>query len=54
MLKFIKNHMTSIDGIELYPIISLTIFTVFFSCLLIWVFKTDTNKIKEISKYPLD
>lgn len=53
MLKFIKHHMTSIDGIEIYPIISLTIFTLFFVVLLWRVIKTDKNKIEEISNYPL-
>jgi len=54
MLKFIKHHMTSIEGIEIYPIISLLIFAIFFTALIIWVIKTDKKVIKEISKYPLD
>jgi len=53
MLKFITHHMTGIDGIEIFPIISLTIFTLFFAVLLFWVFKADKNKINEISNYPL-
>lgn len=53
MLKFIKHHMTGIEGIEIYPIISLTIFTLFFAVLLWRVIKTDKEKIKEISNYPL-
>lgn len=54
MLKFIKHHMTSIEGIEIYPIISLSIFGLFFIGLLIWVIREDKQKIKEISDYPLD
>lgn len=53
MLKFIKNHITSIDNIEIYPMISLVIFVLFFVGLLIYVLKTDKQKIEEISQYPL-
>ena len=52
MLKFIKHHMTSIDGIEIYPIISLSIFVLFFAGLLFWVLKTDKKQIDELSNYP--
>jgi len=54
MLKFIKNHMTSIDNIEIYPMISLVIFVLFFVGLLIYVIKSDKQKIEEISQYPLN
>lgn len=54
MLKFIKNHMATIDGIEIYPIISLTIFFTFFIGLFWWVFTTKKEYIDQISKYPLD
>ena len=54
MLKFIKNHMESIDGIATYPIISLTIFFVFFAILFWWVFTTSKERIKELSELPLD
>jgi hypothetical protein len=53
MLKFIKGHMTSIDGIEIYPMISLAIFTLFFAGLIIWVARARKEKINEISNYPL-
>ncbi len=54
MLKFIKNHMESIDGIATYPIISLTIFFVFFAILFWWVFTTSKERIKELSELPLE
>ncbi|MCX2718949.1 CcoQ/FixQ family Cbb3-type cytochrome c oxidase assembly chaperone [Lentiprolixibacter aurantiacus] len=54
MLKFIKNHMESIDGIATYPIISLTIFFVFFAILFWWVMTTSKERIKELSELPLD
>ena len=54
MLKFVKNHMESIDGIATYPIISLLIFFVFFSVLFWWVFTASKEHIKEVSELPLD
>jgi cytochrome c oxidase cbb3-type subunit IV len=53
MLKFIKHHLTEIEGIEVYPMISLTIFTVFFAVLLYRVFTIPKEKINEISNYPV-
>lgn len=46
--------MTNIEGIEIYPLISLTIFTVFFVGLVIWTLRVDKKKIDEIGDYPLN
>ena len=54
MLKFIKHHMTGIEGIEIFPLISMCIFVLFFTGLLVWVMKVNKEKIKEISDYPLN
>ncbi|HMB61713.1 MAG TPA: hypothetical protein VKN36_01475 [Eudoraea sp.] len=54
MLKFVKNHMESIDGIATYPMISLLIFFVFFSLLFWWVLTASKEHIKEVSELPLD
>lgn len=54
MLKFVKNHMESIIGIEIYPIISLLIFFVFFVVLFWWVFTAKKDYITEVSNIPLD
>jgi cbb3-type cytochrome oxidase subunit 3 len=54
MLKFVKNHMESIIGIEIYPIISLLIFFVFFVVLFWWVFTAKKDYIAEVSNIPLD
>lgn len=54
MLKFIKHHMTSIDGIEIYPIISLSIFILFFAAMLWWVFRMDKNYVSELEQYPIN
>ena len=54
MLKFVKGYMDSIDGIEIYPIISLLIFFIFFVALFYWVITAKKNYIKEMSHIPLD
>lgn len=54
MLKFIKHHMETIVGIEIFPLISLVIFFVFFVGLFIYVAMTDKKQINEISRLPLD
>ncbi|EZH74754.1 cbb3-type cytochrome oxidase subunit 3 [Aquimarina sp. EL_43] len=54
MLKFIKGHMESIEGIEIYPMISLLIFFIFFAALFWWVFTAKKEHIKEVSQIPLE
>lgn len=54
MLKFIKHHMETIAGIEIYPIISFIIFFTFFVALTIYVLKVDKKIFNEISNIPLD
>ena len=54
MLKFVKNHMESIAGIEIYPIISLLIFFIFFVVLFWWVFTAKKEYINKVSNIPLD
>lgn len=54
MLKFVKNYMDSIPGIEIYPIISLLIFFAFFVILFWWVFTAKKEHIKTLSNLPLD
>ncbi|GAB4252528.1 MAG: hypothetical protein Kow0079_07380 [Vicingaceae bacterium] len=54
MLKFIKHHMESILGIEIYPLISFVIFFVFFVVVTIWVLKLNKNFINKMSNLPLE
>ena len=49
-----KYYFEQIHNVEVWPIISLAIFFIFFVSLLIWVFKTDKNYILKMSKLPLD
>jgi hypothetical protein len=54
MFKFIKQYAEEIDGVNIYPMISLVIFFLFFVVLLYYVKKMDKTKVKEISRIPLD
>lgn len=54
MLKFVKNHMDSISGVDIYPIISLLIFFIFFVALFIWVVTAKKEYIKTVSNLPLE
>ena len=50
----IKNVLESISGIEIFPIISLLIFVVFFSGVLYWVLKLDKKTIDKMKNLPLE
>lgn len=52
MLKYIKHNMETIAGIEIYPIISLLIFFIFFVGLFIWVFTYKKETIEQLSNLP--
>ena len=54
MFKFIKQYAEGIDGVNIYPMISLVIFFLFFVVLLYYVKKMDKTIVKEISNIPLD
>ncbi len=54
MLKYIKGNLENIDGVEIYPIISLLIFFLFFVALFWWVFTAKKDHITEVSNIPLD
>ncbi|HAX15777.1 cbb3-type cytochrome c oxidase subunit 3 [Leeuwenhoekiella palythoae] len=54
MLKFVKQNLENIDGVSIYPIISLLIFFLFFVALFIWVFTAKKEHINEVSNIPLD
>ncbi len=54
MLKFVKSHLETIDGVATYPMISLVIFFLFFTALFWWVFTASKGHLKEMSELPLD
>lgn len=54
MLKFVKHHLDTIAGVEIYPIISLLLFFIVFITMLIIVLRMPKNNVEEISNLPLD
>ncbi len=54
MLKFIKHNLESIDGVSIYPIISLVLFFIVFVTMLIIVFRMKKSKFKELENLPLE
>jgi cytochrome c oxidase cbb3-type subunit IV len=53
MFEAIKHNLETIAGIEIFPILSLSIFFLFFVALGIWVFTYTKSKITELSEIPL-
>ena len=54
MLKFIKGNLENIDGVEIYPMVSLLIFFIFFVALFAWVITAKKEHIKQVSNIPLE
>lgn len=54
MFKFVKGHMETIAGVDIFPIISLLIFFIFFVILFWWVFTAGKDYIKEMGEIPLE
>lgn len=54
MLKFIKGNLENIDNVQIYPMISLLIFFIFFVVLFYWVITAKKEHIAEVSNIPLE
>ena len=54
MFEAIKHNVNTIVGIEIYPIISLLIFFLFFVGLGIWVYGYKKEAIDDMSQIPLN
>jgi cytochrome c oxidase cbb3-type subunit 4 len=53
MLKFVKHNMETIDGVSIYPIISLSIFFVVFVVFFAYAMTYKKETINELSDLPL-
>lgn len=54
MFKFIKQYAENIKGAEVYPMISLLIFFLFFVGLLYYVKKMDKQTTQQLSNIPFE
>ncbi|MCD6011834.1 MAG: CcoQ/FixQ family Cbb3-type cytochrome c oxidase assembly chaperone [Flavipsychrobacter sp.] len=50
-MKF-KHYLETITGVSIYPLVSLTIFFVFFSIVAIWALKADKKYISSMKSIP--
>ena len=53
MFEQVKHNLETIDGVAIFPILSLLIFFFFFVGLGIWVLSYKKEKIDELSQMPL-
>lgn len=53
-MRYLRHYFEEISGIEIYPLISLLIFTLFFAGLLLYVFKMKKSHVALVSAYPLE
>lgn len=49
-----KDILSSIENIEIYPIISLLIFVIFFLGMFIWVISVDKKYINHMKEMPFN
>jgi hypothetical protein len=52
-MKFI-NYLTSITGVEIFPLISLLIFFFFFVLLSVYLFRADKEHITYMAEMPVE
>ena len=48
-----SQNLSSIDGVSIFPIISLVLFFVIFSGVLYWVLKKDKSYMENLASMPL-
>ena len=52
-MKFI-HYIEKVSGVSILGLASLLVFVLFFTVMLIWVFKTKKSSFHEVSRIPLD
>jgi len=54
MLRFISQNLTTINGVSIFPILSLLIFTTFFALVITYVVRMQKSQIEELGNIPLE
>ena len=54
MLRFIKHSLTTIDGVSIFPLISLLIFVLFFIVIAVMVWKMKKEEVTELENIPFE
>ena len=52
-MKF-QNYLEKITGVELYPLISLLLFVIFFLAVTYWAFKISKTEVERNARLPLE
>ncbi len=50
----LSEHISRIDGIAIYPIISLIVFSILFIATIVWIIKLDKKYLTRMENLPLD
>ena len=50
----LSQYLSSIEGVSVYPIVSLFIFVPFFVIVTVWVFRLDKNFLNYMGEMPLN
>ena len=53
MLRFIRHNLTSIKGVEIFPMLSLLIFVLFFAVVITRVIRMSKSEVIELGEIPL-
>lgn len=53
-MRLVINYLESIDGVEIYPIIGLIIFFIFFTVMLMHTVKLDKTSVNAHKNIPLE
>lgn len=54
MLRFIKHHLSTEQGVDFYGMLSLLIFVIFFLIVVIRVWRMQKSAVEELSNIPLE
>ncbi|MCK9426853.1 MAG: cbb3-type cytochrome c oxidase subunit 3 [Ignavibacteriaceae bacterium] len=49
-----SNYLSSIEGISVFPVVSLLIFFLVFILMVIWIFRIDKSYVKQMENLPFD
>ncbi len=50
----VANYLSTIDGVAIYPVISLVMFVTFFVLVTLWIFRMNSKELEHIERLPLD
>jgi cytochrome c oxidase cbb3-type subunit 3 len=52
-MKF-SEYLSTINGVAIYPVISLILFVVFFLIVTVWIMRMNSKELEHIENLPLD